>query len=73
VVLSVIYVLVQRVLALAMLRFRTDRSKDLEIVVLRNELAILRRQVTPGRDWGCQPEGAGEHLDAVPPGISEGG
>ena len=44
-VLSVLYILVQRVLALVLLRFRTDRSKDLEIVVLRHELAILRRQV----------------------------
>ena len=26
-------------------RFRSDRSKDLEIVVLRHELAVLRRQV----------------------------
>lgn len=31
---------------LVLLRFRTDRSKDLEIVVLRHELAILRRQVS---------------------------
>ena len=44
-VLSVLYMLVQRVLALVLLRFRTDLSKDLEIVVLRHELAILRRQV----------------------------
>ena len=44
-VLFVLYILVQRVLGLVLLRFRTDRSKDLEIVVLRHELAILRRQV----------------------------
>ena len=43
--LSILYVLARRVLALAALRFRSDRCKDLEIVVLRHELAVLRRQV----------------------------
>lgn len=42
---SFLYVLVRWVLALSALRFRSDGSKDLEIVVLRHELAILRRQV----------------------------
>ena len=43
--LSILYVLARRVLALAALGFRSDRCKDLEIVVLRHELAVLRRQV----------------------------
>jgi len=45
VVLSVIYVAVQRVLELLFLRFRSSASKDLEIIVLRHQLAVLRRQV----------------------------
>ncbi len=44
--LSILYLLARRVLALAALRFRSERSKDLEIVVLRHQLAVLRRQVT---------------------------
>jgi hypothetical protein len=32
-------------LELVALRFRSGRSKDLEIVVLRHELAILRRRL----------------------------
>lgn len=42
---SLLYVLTRRVLDLVTWRFRSERSKDLEIVVLRHELAILRRQV----------------------------
>ena len=45
VVASLLYLLVRRVLSLLTLRFRSHASKDLEIVVLRHELAILRRQV----------------------------
>ena len=43
---SVIYVLVRRVLWLVTLRFRSRRDKDLEIVVLGHEPAVLRRQVS---------------------------
>jgi hypothetical protein len=42
---SVCYLLVQRVLQLAVLRFRSTEFKELEIVVLRHELAVLRRQL----------------------------
>ena len=38
-VLSVVYVAVQRVLELLFLRFRSSASKDLEIIVLRHQLA----------------------------------
>ena len=40
-----LYILTRRLLTLVALAFRSDRSTDLEIVVLRHELAILRRQV----------------------------
>jgi putative transposase len=45
VVLFVVYVAVQRVLELLLLRFRSSASKDLEIIVLRHQLAVLRRHV----------------------------
>jgi len=44
VALSVCYVLLQRVLELIGLGFSSHESKDLEILVLRHELAVLRRQ-----------------------------
>jgi putative transposase len=46
VVASVLYVLFRRMLNLLTVKFRSETSKDLEIVVLRHELAILRRQVS---------------------------
>jgi putative transposase len=39
------YVALQRVLGLLVLRGRSERSKDLELIVLRHEMQILRRQV----------------------------
>jgi hypothetical protein len=44
VLLSVAYVALQRILQLVSRLFRSADSKELEIVVLRHELAILRRQ-----------------------------
>ena len=44
-VLSVLYVALQRVLQLLCLRFRSARSKGLEIVVRRHQIAVPRRQV----------------------------
>jgi hypothetical protein len=43
---SLCYVVLRRVLQLVALRFRSNAFKELEIVVLRHELAVLRRQVT---------------------------
>jgi hypothetical protein len=44
-VVSLAYVLVCRLFALVVLLGRGDRSKELEILLLRHELSILRRQV----------------------------
>lgn len=41
---SFCYVVLARLLQLAALRFRSEEFKELEIVVLRHELAVLRRQ-----------------------------
>ena len=43
--LSICYVAVRSVLELAVLRLRSREFRDLEIVVLRQELAVLRRQI----------------------------
>jgi len=43
---SLCYVVLRRVLQLVALRFRSNAFKELEIVVLRHELAVLRRQAT---------------------------
>src|SRR5882762_8002103 len=42
---SVRYVGLQRVLQVVVLRFRSNDLKDLKIVVLRHELAVLRRRI----------------------------
>jgi putative transposase len=43
--LSLLYVALRRLLELVVLGRRSEADKDLEIVVLRHELAVLRRQV----------------------------
>jgi hypothetical protein len=43
-VVSLLYLLFRRVLAVAALRVRSREFKELEIVVLRHELAVLRRR-----------------------------
>ena len=40
---SFAYLVLRRVLGLLVLRGKTERAKDLELVVLRHELGILRR------------------------------
>ena len=44
-----VYQLVCRILELVVLRGRSDRSKDVEILVLRKQLEVLRRQVSRPR------------------------
>ena len=43
--LKIVYVLTCRVLSLAALLFRRDMAKDAELLVLRHENAVLRRQI----------------------------
>jgi putative transposase len=43
VLLTIVYLLVRRVLGLAVLLFRRDLAKDAELLVLRHENAVLRR------------------------------
>ena len=43
---SLLYVLGRRLLELIVVVARRDRAKELEILVLRHELSILRRQVS---------------------------
>lgn len=47
-----VYLAASRVFAWLALLIRSDASKDLEILVLRHELGVLRRQVArPMPDW----------------------
>ena len=53
---SFCYLVLQQVLQRLMLRRRSEDCKELEIVVLRYELAMLRRQrlgPSSGRSTGC--------------------
>jgi putative transposase len=45
VLLKIVYLLVRRILGLAVLLFRRDMAKDAELLVLRHENAVLRRHV----------------------------
>jgi hypothetical protein len=47
--LSLVYLLARRLVELLVLRGRSDASKDVEILVLRHQVSVLRRQVTRPR------------------------
>jgi putative transposase len=46
---SLVYWVLRRLLELVVLRLRSERSKELEILVLRHQLHVVRRQVTRPR------------------------
>jgi putative transposase len=53
VLIRLVYLAVSRLFALLVMLIRSDASKDVEILVLRHEVAVLRRQVArPKPDWG---------------------
>ena len=52
-VVSVVYVVACRLFELVVLHARGQRTKELEILVLRHELSILRRQVSRPRFEPC--------------------
>ena len=64
---SLYYVMLRRVLQLAALRFRSEEFKELEIVVLRHELAVLRRQVARPE---LRPAHDGDQVDGCPFGLA---
>jgi putative transposase len=46
VLLSIFYAVLRAVFGLVVVRGRTSAAKDVELLVLRHEVAVLRRQVT---------------------------
>ena len=69
-----VYLAVSRAFAWLALLARSDASKDLEILVLRHEIAVLRRQLThPKPDWADRgPAALFEFEDSPPVAYLEG-
>jgi hypothetical protein len=70
---SFVYVVACRLFALVLLLTRSDRSKELELLVLRHELSILRRQArrpqlkeSDRRTDGAEPGDASSLVAGVP-------
>jgi putative transposase len=58
--LRLLYLIFQQVLGLILLMGRTPSSKDVELLVLRHEVAVLRRtNPTPRLDWADRAVFAG--------------
>jgi putative transposase len=49
VIVSLVYLMARRLVELLVLRARNDASKDVELLVLRHEVSVLRRQITRPR------------------------
>ena len=70
--LRLLYLIFQHLLGLLLLLSRTSSTKDNELLVLRHELAVLRRtNPRPRVDWAagpCSPRSSGgclEHCAAI--------
>ena len=68
--LRLLYLIFWQVLGLVLLLCRTSAAKDVELLVLRHEVAILRRtNPRPRMDWGG-PGRVGRARAAVAPGTA---
>src|SRR3954462_4287757 len=56
VLLRLLYLIFQQILGLTLLMSRTSSSKDVELLILRHEVAVLRRtHPRPRPDWADRP------------------